>query len=150
MLVGARCLPHGLFQRVDDEKHRQKPAQACLFYAIGENAHPMVEIQWFLGVKPWTSSIGWCMRYRTALQRSSKQPAKEVYFFTVVWLVAVLAAAGAICIRRPNMTESSHHSYQIVLLFTLGHSYGWGKLSPFEFENKWTVHELNVHTVNLS
>ena len=26
-------------------------------------------------------------------------------------------------IRRPNMTNSSHYSYQIVLMFTLGHSY---------------------------
>jgi hypothetical protein len=52
-------------------------------------------------------------------------------------------------IRRPNMTNSSHHSYQIVLMFTLGHSYGWSKLSTLKFKHKWTVHKLNVHTVNL-
>ncbi len=52
-------------------------------------------------------------------------------------------------IRRPNMTDSSHYSYQIVLMFTLGHSYLWSKLSQFKFKHKWTVPKLNVHTVCL-
>ncbi len=48
------------------------------------------------------------------------------------------------------MTKSTHHSYQIGLMFTLGHSYGRSKLSLFELKHKWTVPKLNnVHTINL-
>ncbi len=52
-------------------------------------------------------------------------------------------------IRRPNMTSSSHHSYWIVVMFRFGHSYGWSKLSQFEFKHKRTVPKLNVCSVNL-
>ena len=40
------------------------------------------------------------------------------------------------CIRRPNMTDSSHYSYQIVIMFTLDHIYLWSKLLQFESKHK--------------
>ena len=47
------------------------------------------------------------------------------------------------CLLPPSKGQVwliSNYSYQTVLMFTLGHSYLWSKLSQFEFKHKWTEH----------
>ena len=47
------------------------------------------------------------------------------------------------------MINSNHNGYWIVVMFTLGRSYGQCKLSLFDFKHKWSLRKLNVCSVNL-
>jgi hypothetical protein len=64
-------------------------------------------VQWLLP-KPWTFSIGQCMRYCTgAPPQPSKWPANLVHFFVIILLAVALAATQAIQVISRRMAASS-------------------------------------------
>ena len=71
LLLGAILVVLWLFGRFDNEKHRTKPVLVCPIGCYRSECSPDGGIQWLL-VKPWSSSIGRCTRYRTDGHRNGQ------------------------------------------------------------------------------
>ncbi len=85
LLLGAILVVLWLFWLFDDEKHRKKLVLVCPIGCYRSKCSPDGGIQWLL-VKPWSSSIRRCARYRTA---ALGWPSNHQLCWCICWLLFI-------------------------------------------------------------